>query len=40
MSTHVETIVIGGFPPEKEAAGEELGGQHSSSATDPNFPFE
>jgi hypothetical protein len=40
MSSHVGTIVVGHFLPENEAAVEELGGQHSSSTTDPNFPFE
>jgi hypothetical protein len=40
MSSHVGTIIIGDFPPKKEATVEELGGQHSSSATDPNFFFE
>jgi hypothetical protein len=40
MSSHVGTIVILGFPPKKRAAIKELGDQHSSSATDPNFPFE
>jgi hypothetical protein len=40
MSSHVGTIVVGGFPSEKEAAVEEVGGQHSSSVADPNFPFE
>jgi hypothetical protein len=27
MTSHVGTIVIGGFPPEKQATAEELGGQ-------------
>jgi hypothetical protein len=41
MSSGVGTIVVGGFPLEKEAiVVEEIGGKHSSSATDPNFPFE
>jgi hypothetical protein len=40
MSSHVGTVVIGGFPLEKEAIAEELGRQHSSSTIDPNFPFE
>jgi hypothetical protein len=40
MSSHVGTVIVGGFPSEKEAAAEELGGQHASSAVDPNFPFE
>jgi hypothetical protein len=40
MSSHVGTIVVGGFLPEKEAVAEELGGQHSSSTADPNFLFE
>jgi hypothetical protein len=40
MSSHVGTIIIGGFPPEKEAAVEEVGAQHSSSVADPNFRFE
>jgi hypothetical protein len=40
MSSHVGTVTVGGFPLEKEAVAEELGGQHSSSAADPNFPFE
>jgi hypothetical protein len=40
MSSHVGTVIFGGFPPEKEAAAEELWRQHSSSAMDPNFSFE
>jgi hypothetical protein len=40
MSSHVGTIVVGGFPPMKKANAEEIGRQHSSSTTDPNFPFE
>jgi hypothetical protein len=40
MSSHVGTVIVGGFPPEKEIAAEELGGQHLSSTTDPNFSFE
>jgi hypothetical protein len=40
MSLHVGTVVVGGFLSGKEAAAEELGGQHSSSVTDPNSPFE
>jgi hypothetical protein len=40
MSSRVGTVVVGGFPSEKEAATEKLEGQHSSSAADPNFPFE
>jgi hypothetical protein len=40
MSSHIGTIVVGGFLPRKEAAAEELGGQHSPSATEPNVPFE
>jgi hypothetical protein len=40
MSSHVGTVTVGGFPPEKEATAEERGGQHSSNATYPNFPFE
>jgi hypothetical protein len=40
MSSHVGTIVVGGFPPKTEAiVGEGLGGQHSSTVVDPNFPF-
>jgi hypothetical protein len=40
LSSHVGTVVIGGLPSEKEAAvAEELGGQHSSNAVDPNIPF-
>jgi hypothetical protein len=39
MSSHVGTVVIGGFSPKKEAAAGEFVGQHSSSAADPNFPF-
>jgi hypothetical protein len=36
MSSGVGTIVVGGFPLEKEAiVVEEIGGQHSSSAADP-----
>jgi hypothetical protein len=37
---HVGTVIVGGFPPEKEVTIEELGGQNSSSVADPNFPFE
>jgi hypothetical protein len=40
MSSHVGTVVVGGFLPEKVAAAEDLGGQHLSSTADPNFPFE
>jgi hypothetical protein len=40
MSSLVGTVVIGGFPPDKEAVVEVLAGQHSSSAIDPNFSFE
>jgi hypothetical protein len=40
MTSHVGTVVVGGFPPEKEVILEELGGQHLSSAIDPNFLFE
>jgi hypothetical protein len=40
-SSHVGIIVIGGFPPEKEVVvAEDLQGQHSSSAADPNLCFE
>jgi hypothetical protein len=40
LSLHVGTVIIWGFLPKKEAAiTEELGGQHSSSVADPNFPF-
>jgi hypothetical protein len=27
MSSHVGTVIVGGFSPEKEAAAKELGGQ-------------
>jgi hypothetical protein len=41
MSSHAGTVVVGGFLPKKEAAVvEELGGQHKSSAADPNLTFE
>jgi hypothetical protein len=40
MSLYAGTLVVRGFPPEKEAAANELGGQHLSSIMDPNFPFE
>jgi hypothetical protein len=40
MSSHVGTVIVGGFPPEKKATAEELRRQHSSSIVDPNFPFE
>jgi hypothetical protein len=40
MSSHVGTTIVGGFWTEKEAIAEELGGQHSSSAGDPNISFE
>jgi hypothetical protein len=40
MSSHVGTGVLGGFPPEKEAIAEELGGQPASSVVDPNSPFQ
>jgi hypothetical protein len=40
MSSHVGTVVVGGYPPKKEATEEELGGQHSPRIADPNFPFE
>jgi hypothetical protein len=40
MSSHVETFVVGGFLPEKDATAEELGGQHSSTTVEPNFLFE
>jgi hypothetical protein len=40
MSSYEGTVVIGDFPPEKEATAEELREQHSSSIMDPNFPFE
>jgi hypothetical protein len=40
MTSHVGTVIVGGFSPEKEAAAVELGGQHSSIAIDPNFSFE
>jgi hypothetical protein len=40
MSSHVGTIIIGGFPPEKEVVAEELQGQYLSSITYSNFPFE
>jgi hypothetical protein len=40
MSSHVGIIVVRGFPPEKEVIVEEPSGQPSSSAVDPNFPFE
>jgi hypothetical protein len=40
MSSHVGTVIIGGFLLEKEAAAEKLGEQLSSSVADPNFPFE
>jgi hypothetical protein len=40
MSSHVRIVIVGGFPPEKEAAAKELGGQHSSSTADPNILFE
>jgi hypothetical protein len=39
MPSHVGTVIVVGFPQEKEAIVEDLGGQHVSSATDPNFPF-
>jgi hypothetical protein len=32
MSSHVGMVIVGDFPLEKEAAAEELGRQHSSSA--------
>jgi hypothetical protein len=40
MSSHVGSVVVGGFLPEKEAEIEELGGKHSSSIVDPKFLFE
>jgi hypothetical protein len=40
MPSHVGTVVVGGFSPEKEAVAEKLGGQCSSNASDPNFSFE
>jgi hypothetical protein len=40
MSSHEGIIIVGGFSPEKEAVAEELGGQPTSSVTDPNFSFE
>jgi hypothetical protein len=40
MSSHLGTVIVGGFLPRKEATVEELGGQHSSSTVDPNFPFD
>jgi hypothetical protein len=40
MPSYVETVIVGGFLSEKETVAEELGGQHSSSATDPNLYFE
>jgi hypothetical protein len=40
MSSHAGTFIVGGFPLKKEATAEELGGQHSSSTMDPDFPFE
>jgi hypothetical protein len=39
MSSHIRTVVVGGFLPEKKAAAEELEGQHSSSVMDPSFSF-
>jgi hypothetical protein len=39
MTSHVGTVVVGVFSPDKEAVVEELGGQHSSSIVDPNFLF-
>jgi hypothetical protein len=40
MTSHVGTIIIEGFPLEKQANVEELWEQQLSSAMDPNFPFE
>jgi hypothetical protein len=40
MSSHVGTVIIGGFPPEKEAIAKELRGQPVSSVVDPNISFE
>jgi hypothetical protein len=40
MTSHVGTIIIEGFPLEKQAIAEELWEQQLSSAMDPNFPFE
>jgi hypothetical protein len=40
MSSHVGTVIVGGFPHEKEVIPRELGGQHSSSAIDTNLTFE
>jgi hypothetical protein len=40
MSSHVGTVIVGGFSSEKEAIAEKHGGQLVSSTMDPNFPFE
>jgi hypothetical protein len=40
MSSHVGTVTVGGFPPNKEAVAEDLGGQPASSAANSNFSFE
>jgi hypothetical protein len=37
MSSHVGTIVVGGFLHKKEVITKELGGQPASGATDPNI---
>jgi hypothetical protein len=40
MSSHVGTITIGGFPPEKEVIAEELGGQPRQALQILTFSFE
>jgi hypothetical protein len=40
MSSHVGTIIVGGFLQDKEVVLEELGGQHLSRAADTNLPFD
>jgi hypothetical protein len=40
MSSHVGTVIFGGFPPEKEVISEKLEGQHSSSIMYSNLSFE